>query len=147
MRVRDIGTGGARHRPVQPRGSARPAEDRGWVLMLRQTVREQVEGSLASVARRYAVANIWARPRHTAGTRAPRPNQSAIGASAAGRPTSSPLSSLLTRVLKGSPPYPEQNRDKKDEKFGGVLQEERGRPDQVTGPDEPTDHDQQAAER
>lgn len=35
-------------------------EDRGWDLMLRQTLRKQLEGSLASVTRRYDVADVWA---------------------------------------------------------------------------------------
>lgn len=34
-------------------------EDRGWDLMLRQTLRKQLETSLASVTRRYNVADVW----------------------------------------------------------------------------------------
>lgn len=35
-------------------------EDRGWDLMLRQTLRKQLETSLATVTRRYDVADVWA---------------------------------------------------------------------------------------
>ena len=34
-------------------------EDRGWDLMLRQTLRKQLETSLAAVTRRYNVADVW----------------------------------------------------------------------------------------
>lgn len=35
-------------------------EDRGWDLMLRNTLRKQLETSLAKVTRRYPVAQVWA---------------------------------------------------------------------------------------
>lgn len=35
-------------------------EDRGWYLMLGQTLRKQLETSLARVTRRYRVADVWA---------------------------------------------------------------------------------------
>jgi hypothetical protein len=35
-------------------------EDRGWDLMLRHTLRKQLETSLAKVTRRYPVAQVWA---------------------------------------------------------------------------------------
>lgn len=38
----------------------RAYEDRGWDLMLRQTLRKQLETSLARVTRRYRVADVWA---------------------------------------------------------------------------------------
>jgi len=38
----------------------RAYEDSGWDLMLRQTLRKQLETSLARVTRRYRVADVWA---------------------------------------------------------------------------------------
>lgn len=38
----------------------RAYEDSGWDLMLRQTLRKQLETSLARITRRYRVADVWA---------------------------------------------------------------------------------------